>query len=88
MLEIDGRPRRLCLTLGALARIEALLDPDSAGLLEERLRRGRPGDLIGVVAALCEGAGDPLSPDELAAARIAPAAAAAAVAEAFRQALG
>lgn len=78
LLEIDGRQRRLCVTLGALAALEGAFDVASLAELGERLAQLTASDLIIVVAALC---GD--STAELARADIDPKAAANAVAEAF-----
>jgi len=79
LLEIDGAPRRLCVTLGALAELEAAFDMNSFSELGQRLAQLTASDLITIVAALC-GA----STAELAHADIDPIAAANAVAEAFR----
>lgn len=84
MLEIDGRARRLCVTLGALAELEAAFDAASFAELGERLGQLSASDLILVLAALIGGGGEPMSSKELAAALIDPKAAASAVAEAFR----
>jgi hypothetical protein len=88
LLEIDGRPRRLCVTLGALAELEAAFDVVSLGELGERLAQLRASDLIIVLAALTAGGGEATSAAELAVARIDPKAAGSAVAEAFRSAFG
>lgn len=87
ILAIDGAPRRLCLTLGALAQLEAAFDAASLAALAERLGRLTAKDLIIVLAALTGGGGDAMSPAHLADARIDPAAAARAVAQAFERAL-
>lgn len=81
LLEIDGRPQRLCVTLGALAELEAAFDVASLAELGERLAQLTASDLITVLAAL-SGAGAA----DLARASIDPKAAANAVAEAFRAA--
>lgn len=81
LLDIDGRPRRLCVTLGALAELEGAFDAASLAELGERLAQLTASDLITVLAALI-GA----SPAEIAHADIDPKAAANAVAEAFRAA--
>lgn len=86
LLAIDGRPHRLCVTLGALAELEAAFDVDSFSELGERLARLTAADLIHVLAALTAGGGAPLSSAELSAASIDPKAAAEAVAAAFRAA--
>ena len=79
LLEIDGRPQRLCVTLGALAELEAAFDAASLGELGERLAQLTASDLITVLAALSG-----TSTAELARADVDPKAAAQAVAEAFR----
>lgn len=79
LLEIDGRPRRLCVTLGALAELEGAFDVGSLSELGERLAQLTASDLIIVLAALSG-----TSTAELASAEIDPKAAANAVADAFR----
>lgn len=86
LLEIDGTPRRLCLTLGALAELEAAFDAVSLAQLGERLASLSANDLIVVLAALTAGGGAAMNSAELASARIDPKAAAAAVAQAFHAA--
>ncbi len=86
LLEIDGQERRLCLTLGALAELEAAFDAVSLSDLSARLTSLSANDLILVLAALTAGGGEAMSSADLAAARIDPGAAAAAVAEAFHAA--
>jgi len=86
LLEIDGRPRRLCVTLGALAELEAAFDVVSLNELGERLAQLTASDLITVLSALAAGGGEAVSVGELASSRIDPKAAAEAVAEAFRAA--
>lgn len=87
LLAIDDRDVRLCLTLGALAELEAAFDVVSLAELAERLTHLTAADLIIVLAALTKGGGDATSVADLCAAQIDPRAAAAAVAEAFRVAL-
>jgi hypothetical protein len=79
LLEIDGRPRRLCVTLGALAELEGAFDVASLAELGERLAHLTAADLIIVVGALSG-----MSTDELARAELDPKTAASAVADAFR----
>lgn len=81
LLEIDGRPRRLCVTLGALAELEGAFDVASLAELGERLGQLTASDLITVIAALSG-----TTTAEIAHAAIDPKAAANAVAEAFRAA--
>lgn len=55
---LGGRPRRLCLTLGALAELETALDVDDWSALAGRLRRLSARDLTRVLAALLRGGGE------------------------------
>ncbi|MBL8545632.1 MAG: gene transfer agent family protein [Hyphomonadaceae bacterium] len=87
LLEIDGQAVRLCLTLGALAELEAAFDVASFSELGERLGQLTASDLLVVVAALVRGGGGDVSVAMLAASCIDPKAAAGAVAECFRLAL-
>lgn len=84
LLEVDGRRVRLCVTLGALAELEAAFDVGSFAELGERLARLTAADLITVISALSAGGGSALGAADLWAARIDAKAAAEAVAEAFR----
>lgn len=86
LLTIDGRECRLCVTLGALAELEAAFDVISLIQLSERLAQLTAADLIVVLAALVAGGGETMSSAELAAAHIDPRAAANAVAQAFQAA--
>lgn len=86
LLEIGGRPRRLCLTLGALAELEAAFDVGSLAELGERLAQLTASDLLTVLSALTAGGGEAMSTAELASASIDVKAAAEAVAKAFRAA--
>ncbi len=86
LLDINHEPHRLCVTLGALAELEAAFDAGSFAELGERLARLTANDLIIVIAALCAGGGAPVPTAALAAAHIDAKAAAHAVAEAFRMA--
>lgn len=84
-LIIDGEARTLCLTLGALAAIEAGLGCSGFAELGGRLKQLSASDLILVVQALLTG-GEGVETD-LTTARIDPASAARAVAESFERAL-
>jgi hypothetical protein len=86
VLHVDGRPLILCLTLGALARLETAFGVTTMAALEARLRHLSGSDLLVVVSALIMGDGQSLTPDDLAKARIDPAAAASAIAQAFERA--
>jgi hypothetical protein len=84
VLMIDGAPRRLCLTLGALAELENAFDVDSVEALSARLGKLSAGDLVTVLSILIEGE---MNAAQIARAQIDIAAAARAVAEAFQRAL-
>ncbi|MEM1299881.1 MAG: gene transfer agent family protein [Pseudomonadota bacterium] len=64
---IDGIPRRLRLTLGALAALEARLEENSLMGLAERFETGqvRTADLTALLAAGLSGAGEPVSEEAL-----------------------
>lgn len=64
---IDGHERKLCLTLGALAELEArLMHGDLTGL-SERFASGRVSarDLTAVIGAGLRGGGNPITDDDL-----------------------
>ncbi|MEQ1618833.1 MAG: GTA-gp10 family protein [Terricaulis sp.] len=86
LLAIDGRERRLCVSLGALAELEAAFDAVSFADLGERLSQLSAADLLVVLSALTAGGGEPMTTAQLAGARIDPRAAASAVAQAFQAA--
>lgn len=86
-LAIDGVERRLCLTLGALAELEAAFDVVSLEELAARLAKLSAADSLVVLAALLAGGGEAMAPAALAQARIDVRAAAEAIGEAFRLAL-
>ncbi len=69
--ELDGKPRVLCLTLGALAELESALGEDDLLALVERFEAGRmkSSDAIKVIAAGLRGAGAEVSDREVAAMR-------------------
>ncbi len=83
LAELAGAPRRLCLTLGALAEIEAALGATGPEALSARMRALSASDLMAVLAALLRGGGDHSLADELAISGVQPKAAADAVAQAF-----
>ncbi len=87
VLIVEGRPHRLCLTLGALAEIEAGLGCTSIGGLTARLAALSAGDLRIVLAALLRGGGEDALAQRIDRVEIAPAAAARAVVAAFHAAL-
>lgn len=88
LLSIDGKPRTLCLTLGALAELETTLGLSSMSDLGERLAALTANDLMLVLAALTAGGGEPMTSDELASAKISPREATEAAARAFALAFG
>ncbi len=69
---IDGRDRTLCLTLGALAELEAAFAADNLIELAERFETGRlsAADIIRIIACGLRGAGESVSDAEVAAMRI------------------
>jgi hypothetical protein len=80
---LAGAERRLCLTLGALAEIEAGLELDGLSGLAERMRALSARDLTVVLAALLRGGGERALADGLDRAPVDPREAAEAVAKAF-----
>lgn len=65
---LDGRPMRLCLTLGALAELEAALAAPDLAALAARLASGRisAGDLVRVIGAGLRGGGNAVGDAEVA----------------------
>ncbi len=57
---LDGEPRRLCLTLGSLAELETRFGADGLSDLAARLSTGRlsASDIAAIVAAGLRGGGD------------------------------
>lgn len=72
-LVVDGRPRTMRLTLGALAELEAALEAGSLVALAERFEGGRASaaDLIALLGAGLRGGGWAVRDEELAQADIA-----------------
>jgi hypothetical protein len=66
--EIGGETRTLCLTLGALAELEARLQADDLAGLGERFAEGRISarDLLAIIGVGLRGAGADVTDDELA----------------------
>jgi len=58
VVTLAGTPRRLCLTLGALAELETAFAVDGFAALAERLRTLSARDLAVVLAALLRGGGE------------------------------
>lgn len=67
--ELDGRSRRLCLTLGALAELEAGLGAEDLSALAARFSAGRLSarDLIALIGAGLRGGGEAVSDADVAA---------------------
>ena len=65
---IDGEERVLCLTLGALAELEARLGAGDLNGLAERFAGGRIGarDLVAILGAGLRGGGNAVTDDDLA----------------------
>ena len=66
--EIGGARRRLVLTLGALAELEAAFGAEDLTALAERFGTGRlkSRDLVRIIGAGLRGAGEAISDDEVA----------------------
>lgn len=75
---LAGQPRRLCLTLGALAELETAFDARGWEDLAARLRGLSAGDLVTVLGALLRGGGE--EPGDLAGVELGEAARAVAAA--------
>lgn len=82
-LDIAGKRHALCLTLGALAEIEAALGADGLLALEGRMARVSARDLVAIAGALLRGGGHPYTDEEVAALPLDLAVASRAVTEAF-----
>lgn len=65
--ELDGRTYRLCLTLGALAELEATYAADDLGALVERFSRGRlsANDMIRIIGAGLRGGGNEIADESV-----------------------
>lgn len=63
--ELDGKPRRLCLTLGALSELEAAFAADDLSALVERFSHGRLSalDMIRIIGAGLRGVGEDVEDD-------------------------
>lgn len=70
--ELDGRRWTLCLTLGALAELEAAYDGADLMALAERFESGRmrASDAVRIIAAGLRGAGHEISDEAVAAFRV------------------
>jgi hypothetical protein len=58
VVTLGGTPRRLCLTLGALAELETAFEVEGFAALAERLRTLSARDLAFVLGALLRGGGE------------------------------
>lgn len=65
---IDGEPRVLCLTLGALAELESAFGAEDLGDLVKRFASGRLAarDMVRIVGAGLRGGGNEFSDDDVA----------------------
>ena len=65
---LDGRPHRLCLTLGALAELESTFGDEDMLALAERFGRGRLSarDATRLIGAGLRGGGHPIADDAVA----------------------
>ena len=72
VLTIDGEPRVMRLTLGALAELESRLESESLFEMIARFETGafRVSDLIGLITAGLNGGGSPMSEADLVRSRI------------------
>lgn len=86
-LSINGEHYALCLTLGALAQIEAALEIKDLEALSQRLRQLSAADVLAVLEALLLGGGHAVGDTFLRTARIDPTEAAEAIAAAFSLAM-
>jgi hypothetical protein len=68
---LDGRERTLCLTLGALAELEAAFGADDLVALAARFESGRLSarDIIRIIGCGLRGAGESVGDEEVAAMR-------------------
>ncbi len=85
-VEIGGRTRRLCLTLGALAELETAFGVEGFEGLGERLQRLRASDLEVALRALLRGGGEDALAESEKALVVGPVEAARGVAAAFKAA--
>lgn len=83
-LLINGEPRTLRLTLGALAALEETLGEGDFATLQKRLEAPRVADLLVILSALLKGGGFAISVEALKASDVDLAEAARAIATAFR----
>jgi len=84
VITINGETHRLCLTLGALAEIEAALGGGSLEKLQARLRNPSLADILAILHALLRGGGAGLTLEALKMSDVDLTGAIAAIADAFR----
>jgi len=82
-LSINGKVHILCLTLGALAEIEAGLDLSCSSQLSDRLKKISAKDVLVLLSALLTGGGNPVSIEQLRILPLDPEVVATAIANAF-----
>ena len=82
-LLIEGEPHRLCLTLGALAEIEAGLGLADLNALDARLAHPKIEDIIVILTALLRGGGHDVDVASVRARRLDLKTAGKAIADAF-----
>ena len=87
-LVVDGKVRKLRLTLGALAEIESSLGCQDLKELDLRMRSLSATDLLAVLAALLRGGGDGAIASRIGEFAVPPGEAAKAVAQSFLLGLG
>jgi hypothetical protein len=65
--ELDGRTWTLCLTLGALAELEAAFEVEDLSALVSKFSSGHlsAGDMLKIIGAGLRGGGHPLSDEEI-----------------------
>jgi hypothetical protein len=65
--ELDGKPRKLCLTLGALAELETAYAAADLAALVERFSTGRLSamDMMRIIGAGLRGSGETASDEEV-----------------------
>ncbi len=86
VLEIEGTPCRLCLTLGALAELERAFRVTGLKALAKRLARASAQDVLVVLSVLARAGGAAVTAAELARAKLNPVRAALAIAAVFARA--
>lgn len=64
-IELDGNKYTACLTLGALAEIEAALELESLDRIGERLKKPRVRDVVAILGAVLRGGGHDISDSEV-----------------------